>query len=213
MDAGACVADGGAGLEGHAVGIAGGGHGAAGGLGDHVEGLVVAVGAVGTEALDASHDDAWVNLLEDVVAQTKALHGAGGHILGDDVSLADHLEEHGLARLALEVEGDAALVQVEEDEVVAVNVPFSRPEAAARVAPIRLFDLDDIGTHPCKNFGARGPRFELGQVYNPDSFKCLCHRILLLSPIGLLLNDSYLVCVAPAQPASRRSFIPVCGGL
>ena len=121
----------GAGLEGDAIGVAGGGHGPACGLGNHVEGLVVAVGTIGAETFDTGHDDAGVNLLENIVAEAEAFHGTGGHVLGNDVALAHHFEEHGLAGLALEVKGDAALVEVEEDEVVGVDVRFFGPEAAA----------------------------------------------------------------------------------
>ena len=168
VHAGAGVAEGGAGSGRGAAGVAGGAEGAAGGLADGVERLVLAVGAIGAEALDAGQHDARVDLGELVVAQTKALQGVGGEVLGDDVGVLEQVEEDGLALGVFQVEGDRPLVGVEQEEVVGVDAGPARPGAAAGVASLGLLDLDDLGAEVGEDLGRGGAGFELGEIEDAD---------------------------------------------
>src|SRR5262249_56497691 len=69
--AGARIAEARTRLDRRPVGLAGHADGAAGGLRDHVEGQAALVLAPGAEALDLTEDDARVELLHLVVAETK----------------------------------------------------------------------------------------------------------------------------------------------
>jgi hypothetical protein len=60
-------------------------------------------------------------------------------VLDQHVGLLDHLQQNRASLVALEVEGDAALVRVDVLEVEAVAV------AGAVFLGLRRFDLDDLG--------------------------------------------------------------------
>ena len=158
----------GPGARGRAAGVAGGAEGAAGGLADGVEGLVLAIRPVRPEAFDAGQHDARVDLGEFVVAQTEALQGVGGEVLGDDVGVLEQVEEDGLALGVFQVEGDRPLVGVEQEEVVGVDAGPARPGAAAGVAALGLLDLDDLGAEVGEDLGRGGAGFELGEVEDAD---------------------------------------------
>src|SRR5439155_203182 len=71
--------------------------------------------------------------------------------------------------VAGQIEGDAAFVQVQEEEVVRV-APFAvGAEAASLVAAARWLHLDDVGAEPGQDLGARRTRLELGQVDDADA--------------------------------------------
>ena len=169
------VADGRAGLQRRRAGEAGERHGAAGGLRDHVEALVLAVRAVAAEALDREVDDPRVDLRQRVVAEAELLHGARRLVLGDDVRVLDHVEEHGLALRILEVQRDAPLVGVERQEVARVHAGLLGAAVAARLALAGLLHLDDVGAQPGQQLGARGSRLELGQVEHADAVQGFAH--------------------------------------
>src|SRR5215471_3147104 len=59
--------------------------GASHGLGNHIETFVFAVGARGAKAFNAGVDNAWVNLLDNVIAQAEVFNRPGGIIFHDDV--------------------------------------------------------------------------------------------------------------------------------
>ena len=67
----------------------GDGHGAASGLGDHIEALVVSVGPVGPKALYSGQYDPGIDLTQDVVAQAQPLQGARPLVLRHHVALLD----------------------------------------------------------------------------------------------------------------------------
>ena len=146
VENGAGVADGGSGLQGRAAWETGHRHGATHCLGNHVEGLVVGVGSGQAETLDPGHDNTGIHFFEHVIAQSQPFHRAGGHVLGYYVSLPYHVQEHGLAFLAPEVEGHAPLVQVQHDEVEAVHARNVRSAAPAWVAVLWLLNLDNVGS-------------------------------------------------------------------
>jgi hypothetical protein len=86
--AGAGVAEGRARLAGAPRALAGDAHHAAGGLRDHVEGQVVLVRAALAEALDLGVDQARVERVQHLPAETQTLDRARRHVLDEDVGRA-----------------------------------------------------------------------------------------------------------------------------
>src|SRR5207237_10572669 len=79
------------------LGKPGNAHRAAHSLGDRLVALVVAVGAVGAEALDRRIDEARVDPGERLVAEAEPVERSGTEILQEYVRLGDHLLEEALA--------------------------------------------------------------------------------------------------------------------
>ena len=173
VDSRACVADRRAGLGRGTARLACERHGAADGLRDHIEALVVLVGAIGAEPLDSREDNPRVDAAQRVIAEAKPFQRSRRHILRDDVTLPDHFQEHAFALLRLEIEGDAALVGVQQYEVIAVHIGKAGPVAPAGVAHSGLLDLDYVGAKPGHGLGAGRPRLKLSQVNDADVFESL----------------------------------------
>jgi hypothetical protein len=152
--AGAGVADRGAGLDRRGVGQAVHPHGAAHRLGDHVEAEIVRVRAVGREALHLGEDQARVELRQARPVEAEPRESAGRHVLDQHVGLPDHAREQRLAFFALEVAGDAAFIEVVEDEIMRVGIGTVGETPAPRLAAVGLLDLDDLGAEPRQRLGA-----------------------------------------------------------
>jgi len=120
------------------------------------------------EALEAGQDDPRVHRGEPVVVEAEPLHEPGGEVLGHHVRPLDQPQEEGVALRLLEVDGDAALVGVEEQEEHRVEAGHLRPVAPRLLAAGRL-DLDDVGAEPAQELGAGGARLELGEIQDPDA--------------------------------------------
>jgi len=88
------------------VALAGNRHRAAAGLGDHVKGEVVLVGAALAEPFDLRIDEARVQRVEVLPAEPQPLDRAGGEVFDEDVGLLGHVFDEGEAALRLEVDGD-----------------------------------------------------------------------------------------------------------
>ena len=155
-------------LAGDAVGEAGHGGHAAGGLADGGEGGVVREGAVHAEALHLGIDEPGVNFLQYLVTQAQALHAAGAHVLHEYVRLRGQLFQKGQALRRLGVAGDGFLVQVQQDEAEAVLVRGN--EAVPALFPLhRPLHLPDLRPHPSQGLRADGARLELGHVQDLHS--------------------------------------------
>src|SRR5712691_1644722 len=94
--------------------------GPAHGLGNHVKAHVVLVWPL-PEALDLRVDDTGIDFPDDVVAEAQPFDSAGGKILDHDVGLLQQLSKYFAAARTTEVQGDAALVGVEQHEVVRIH--------------------------------------------------------------------------------------------
>src|SRR5262245_53250801 len=147
VHAGAGVADGGAAADGLAILEPGHAHDAARRLGDHVEALVLAVRAGEPEALDAGHDDARVRGVQPLVVETEFLHHAGSEVLDGDVGPLDPAERQRAPIRVLQVDRDATLVGVEDEEEHRVEPRHLRPVAARLLTAGRL-DLQHVGAQP-----------------------------------------------------------------
>src|SRR3989441_4204379 len=196
------VADGGTGLERRRAREAGQRHRAARRLRDHVEALVLAVGTVGAEALHGEIDQARIQGREGLVAEAHPLHPAGRLVLGHDVGPLDHVEEHGLALRVLEVERDALLVGVEQEEVARVDAGFLGATVPPGLPLAGLLDLDDLGAEPREHLGARRAGLELGEVQDADAVQRCAHR---LPPTGIIPRGR-----EPRRSSSAQS--PTVGG-
>src|SRR6266851_3394586 len=169
VQAGAGVADRQTGFDWAAVGLAGDRHRAAGCLSDHVKGEEVLVGAIVAEALNRDVDDARVDLAHDVVTKAEPLDDPGSKILDKDIALLHQPAQNGATLLMLEIGGDAALVGVEQHEVMRVDPLLVGRGAASLLALGRLLDLDHLGAEPGQGQGAGCPGLKLGQVHHSDA--------------------------------------------
>src|SRR5271165_6168284 len=168
---GAGVADRRTRLDRAAVGLAGDRHGTPGRLRNHVEGEKVLVRAILSEALDLDIDDPRVDLADDIIAKAQPLDDAGGEILDKYVAFLDQSAQDRAALLVLEIRGDAALIGVEQHEIMRVD-PFPVGGGAATLlAPGRLLDLDHLGAEPSQGQGAGRPCLELGQIHHSHAMQ------------------------------------------
>src|SRR5215510_4973035 len=180
VHAGAAVADVGAAQHGLAVGKARDAHHAARGLRDHVEALVLVIRPREAEALEPGHDDARIGGAERLPPEAQPLHEAWSEVLDDHIRALCHLEKQRAAVGVLEIDGDAALVGVEEEEEHCVEPRHLRPVATRLLAPDGL-DLDHVGAEPAQELGAGGARFELRQIQDADARqRALAHAGSLL---------------------------------
>src|SRR5262249_28688141 len=81
------------------------------------------------------------------------------------------VEEHGLALRVLEVERDALLVGVEQQEVARVDTRLLGAPVTPRLTLARLLDLDDLGAEPRQHLRARRTSFELTEVQHTYAVK------------------------------------------
>ena len=161
------------GLSGGPSALAGNAHDAAGRLRDHVEGEIVLVGAAGAETLELRVDDARVDGAHYVVAEPQPLDGARREILHHDIGVLRHILDEREAALGFQIDGDGFLVGVEQQEIPGVLAVAGRPmqQETARLAALRVFDLDDLGAEPGERLGAGRAGLELRQVENADAGK------------------------------------------
>ena len=156
-------------------GLTVGAHGPAHRLGDMLETLDVGVWAVSPIAFDGTENDLVVCLLKNVEPQIESVHLAGRVILHDDVCQLDHPQEHLPAPFGFEVERHAALVSVEYQEIVAVNIRIDGPLSTSAVSDSWLFDLNHVGAHPRQDLGAGRACLHLGEIENSDAIQWAGH--------------------------------------
>ena len=97
-----------------------------------------------TEARDLAVDQPRKALLEHVVADAPALHGAGLEVLDQHISAVEQLQQHRAPFRLAKIEPHRALVAVDADKVGSVVTNERRAPVANLVALWRL-ELDDIG--------------------------------------------------------------------
>src|SRR5262249_50068196 len=114
-------------------------HRAAGGLRDHVEALVRAVRTGGAEALDREVDEARIYVAERVVAEPEPLESSERVVLAQDIDLLHEVPENLAAFVALQIERDAALVRVEQHEVIRVDTLLLGQQPPPLLAHLRRF--------------------------------------------------------------------------
>src|SRR5579875_546964 len=178
MQPGAGVADRQTGLDRPAVGLAGDRHRPAGRLRDHVEGEIVPVRPVIAEALDLGIDDPGIDLSDLVVAEAEPLDDPGREIFDKDVGLLDQPADQRAPLFMLLIGGHAALVRVQQHEIVRIDALFVGRGAAALLALGRLLDLDHIGPEPGQRLRAGGAGLELREIDDAHAVeRALLHEL------------------------------------
>ena len=108
--------------------------------------------------------------LSVVVVQPQARHDARPEALHQHVRVLDQGLDRIDALRRLEIEGDAPLVGVQEQEEAALlrvrNVTGKGAEGAGVVAGAGPLNLDDVGPVVGQELGAVRPRYPVGQVYD-----------------------------------------------
>ena len=168
VQAGARIADGRAGLEGRPAGQTGHAQRAARGQRDGVEALVAAPRPGSAEALDRGIDQPRAAFAQVRVAETEAVHRTGREVFQHDVDVVRQRAEQVAALIRLEVERDAALVGVEQNEEMGIQPRPVGQETAARFANAWRFDFDDVRAEKGQQLGARRAGLEMRQVQDAD---------------------------------------------
>ena len=160
---------------GRAIGFAGEVHEAAVSLDDEVVAGLVGHGAGAPVAGDGAIDDVRVDFLDVVVAEAHAGQGAGAEALDHHVGVSGEFFDDVQALFGLEIDGEAALVAVEGEELRAFAVPDGGP-LAGFVAVVGFFDFDDVGAHVGEVLSAKGAGQGAGKVNDLDVVQRLRHR-------------------------------------
>ncbi len=136
---------------------------AAEGLGDRCVARVAPVWACLSESAEGGVDDVWLELLQLLVAEAEALHGAGGEVLDYDVGFLHEVLDEGDPLRLLHVDGDVLLVHVEGVEGAARPLEHLARAEASYVAP-RGFDCDDFCAEFAEHHGAVWAEPDVGEV-------------------------------------------------
>ena len=177
MQAGTGIADLRPGDKRCAVRHAGGAHRAAHRLRDVFIGLEIRVRAAGAEALDRTHHDARVDLVNFFPGEAEAIEHAGAEVFHHDVALLQQVDEHFLALRRFHVHRDRALVAIEHGEIQRIRTGHIAQLAARGIALGRL-ELDHISTHPGQQLRAGRAGLDVSHVENSYVFKRF-HSFLL----------------------------------
>ena len=89
-------------------------------------------------------------------------------VLDEDVRLRNECFQQRTAIVRLEVAGDAALVRVEQQEVVRIEAGGVGRCLPALIAPHRILDLHHVRAEPGESLGAGRSRLELGEGPAPE---------------------------------------------
>src|ERR1700722_7580187 len=198
VQAGAAVADLGAGDQWRTVVEAGGGGGSAGALRDVLIHLAVLVRS-GAEALDRGDDHHRVELLDALPGEAHAIECAGREVFHQHIAVLDEFFQNRLAALVLGVERDRTLVVVQHREVQAVHVRNVAQLLARDVAVAGALHFDDIGAEPGQQLRAGRTRLHVREVEYAHAVQCFRH---LQSPC---LSHLYMVWFLVPGAYSRGS--------
>src|SRR5271166_3244937 len=157
-------------------------------LRDRLEALEIGIRPIAAEALDRRVDQTRVDLRQNLPAETQPVERPRAEILDHHIRLGDQLFEQLLAASGLQIQRQAALVGVKQQEEEAVAVLVTHV-AARDVAALRLFELDHIGAEKAEYLRACRPRLIVGHVDDANARQRLVHTILPIE--GPLLVDRY----------------------
>ena len=133
------------------------------------------VRAVAAEALDRGVDQPRVDVAQHVPAEAQPVHGARPKILQQDIGLFDDFLEQPFPLLGFQVEGQALLVGVEQEEEQAVGARLFEVHGARHVAGLRLLELDHVGAEKCQHLGAGRSGLVVRHVDDADAGQGLAH--------------------------------------
>ena len=155
----------------------GDGHHTAHGLSQNIIARAQVVGTVAAKARDRRIDDAGIDLLQDIIAQSQLVHHAGAVVFHHDIRFFDKLLEDLLALRGLQVQGDSLFVAVDVGKIDAFPLTIQifgteRGIAAGVVTAFGNLDLDDVCAHVSQHHGAEGAGKHTGQVENRQVLQC-----------------------------------------
>ena len=169
MQSRARIADLRAGHKRRTVGHPGGAHRAAHRLRHVLVGLEIRIRTAGTEALDRTHDDFGIDLVDFFPREAEAIQHAGPEVFHDDVALHQEINENFFTFRVFHVHRDRPLVAIEHGEIKTVGVRHVA-QLAARGVALRRFELDHVRAHPRQQLRARRARLHVGHVENTNTF-------------------------------------------
>ncbi len=153
----------------------------------------VAVGARLPEGSDGDHHQVRVRLGQRGEIEPPLPHLLRPAVFDEHVGLPQQVDENVPSVAAGHVEGDAALVRVEEEEQAALLrvglVVRERSPAAGGVAASRRLDLDDVRTVVREELRAVGRRHHLPQLDDPDPVQSVDRHVLPLGAKFLSLRS------------------------
>ena len=141
------------------------------GLGHEIVARPPAVGAGSSETAHGAIDNDRIELSRIFVADAETFENTGTEVLHDDIRRCDEASGYGDALGLLEVEGQAALVAV--DNHVGCRDPIDPVGIVGVVGRVLLegdtFDLDDVGPHVGEHHRACWTRHDVGEIDHPDA--------------------------------------------
>ena len=155
----------------------GDGHHTAHGLSQDIIARTQVVGTVAAKARDRRIDDAGIDLLQDIIAQSQLVHHAGAVVFHHDIRFFDKLLEDLLALRGLQVQGDPLFVAVDVGKIDAfpLTIQIFGTEGGIAAGVVTAFgnlDLDDVCAHVSQHHGAEGAGKHTGQVENRQVLQC-----------------------------------------
>ena len=200
-------------LERVVLGVARAGHRPAQGVQREVDSLEVAIRPRLTEVCDRGHDELRLYLAQHVVAEAEAFHDTRPVVLDEHVGRRDEVEQPLAALLGAQVEDDAALVGVEEQEhpraVEAGDVAeegWQRPRGVAAGS----LHLDHLGAGVGEDARAERACRVLRQVDHAHVVQW--HRCGHLAPRGILRGRPSARFAGCPTGTRTRSWIATIGG-
>ena len=138
-----------------------------------VDPLVRVVAAL-SEPADRYVDQVGLDATEHVLAYAHSLDGSRAKVLNEHVRARHELLQQLATSLALQIEGDGALIAVRR------QVDRRKPGAVSSKAPrevalLRRLDLDHVGALVAEEHGRGGPRDHRRDVYDADAFQWSSH--------------------------------------
>ena len=143
------------------------------GSGDHNAGMcrdgikcrIILIRSVLRKALEGSVDDSGVELFAVLIGEAKFVHGAGAHVLYDNIALSDKILKKLKTFRVLSIAGDRFFVHVHDEEAVGVDSGLCLG-IAAQFAFYRALNLKDFRAEPCKSLCADGAGLKLCHIKN-----------------------------------------------
>ena len=162
---------------------------------------------------DGDHDQVRVHLLEERRSQPEVPHLRRRVVLDQHVGPGEQPQQHVAPGAGAHVQGDAALVGVQEVEQAALLrvglVAGEGAPAPGDVTALRRLDLDDLGTVVGEQLGAVGRRDHLAQLDDRDSFQSTVGQAASSRFDGFVPAGPWGPLSAAARPLySARGFPP-----
>src|SRR5258708_18820450 len=142
---------------------------ATGGLCDRIETAKVSVRAFLAEPAHGAVNDPRIDLADGFITEAEFICRAWRKILQEDIALADQPGQDFLTLAVLQIDRDASLVRIQDQEIERVGVGRIRRGNPRGIAKFRPFALKDIGAEKSERLRERRPRLPLAKVTDLDA--------------------------------------------